>query len=73
MHAHPARTKRSRSESGWRLTAHQSKGREWNTVAVRLSPADAAALAHGLDPARSDHRALYVALTRARLNTLALT
>ncbi|MFF3143535.1 hypothetical protein ACFVRU_17825, partial [Streptomyces sp. NPDC057927] len=55
------------------LTAHQSKGREWNTVAVRLSPADAAALAHGLDPARSDHRALYVALTRARLNTLALT
>ena len=55
------------------LTAHQSKGREWNTVAVRLSPADAAALAHGLDPARSDHRALYVALTRARLNTIALT
>ncbi|MFJ6392784.1 UvrD-helicase domain-containing protein [Streptomyces sp. NPDC091972] len=54
------------------LTAHQSKGREWNTVAVRLSPADVAALAHGLDPARADHRALYVALTRARLNTTAL-
>lgn len=55
------------------LTCHQSKGREWNTVAVMLSPADASALAHGLDPARADHRALYVALTRARLNTLALT
>ncbi|MGW6904823.1 UvrD-helicase domain-containing protein [Streptomyces sp. NPDC054940] len=55
------------------LTCHQSKGREWNTVAVKLSPADASALAHGLDPARANHRALYVALTRARLNTLALT
>ncbi|MCX5203201.1 UvrD-helicase domain-containing protein [Streptomyces sp. NBC_00237] len=55
------------------LTCHQSKGREWNTVAVILSPTDASALAHGLDPAREDHRALYVALTRARLNTLAVT
>jgi DNA helicase-2/ATP-dependent DNA helicase PcrA len=55
------------------LTCHQSKGREWNTVAVVLSPADASALRHGLDPARANHRALCVAFTRARLNTLALT
>ncbi|MFE4827726.1 UvrD-helicase domain-containing protein [Streptomyces sp. NPDC056672] len=54
------------------LTFHQSKGREWNTVAIRLSCADASALALGLDPSQADHRALYVALTRARLNTLAL-
>ncbi|MER5183241.1 hypothetical protein ABT009_33655 [Streptomyces sp. NPDC002896] len=54
------------------LTCHQSKGREWNTVGIRLSGADASALALGLDPAQADHRALYVALTRARLDTLAL-
>ncbi|MGW7021466.1 ATP-binding domain-containing protein [Streptomyces decoyicus] len=54
------------------LTCHQSKGREWNTVAIRLSGADASALALGLDPSQADHRALYVALTRARLDTLAL-
>ncbi|MER5687455.1 ATP-binding domain-containing protein [Streptomyces sp. NPDC002205] len=55
------------------LTCHQSKGREWNTVAIRLSGADTSALALGLDPAQAGHRALYVTLTRARLNTLALT
>ncbi|MEU2779047.1 UvrD-helicase domain-containing protein [Streptomyces sp. NPDC007162] len=54
------------------LTCHQSKGREWNTVAIKLSTADISALALGLDPTEADHRALYVALTRARLNTLAL-
>lgn len=55
------------------LTCHQSKGREWNTVAIRLSEAEASALTLGLDPTQADHRALYVALTRARLDTLALT
>ncbi|WP_424921856.1 UvrD-helicase domain-containing protein [Streptomyces sp. wa1] len=55
------------------LTCHQSKGREWNKVAIKLSEADASALALGLDPAQADHRALYVALTRARFGTLALT
>ncbi|WP_274563745.1 ATP-binding domain-containing protein [Streptomyces spiramyceticus] len=54
------------------LTCHQSKGREWNTVAIKLSSADISALGLGLDPTEADHRALYVALTRARLNTLAL-
>lgn len=53
-------------------TCHQSKGREWNTVAIKLSGADSSALALGLDPSQADHRALYVALTRARLDTLAL-
>ncbi|WP_406841886.1 UvrD-helicase domain-containing protein (plasmid) [Streptomyces sp. AHU1] len=55
------------------LTCHQSKGREWNTVAIKLNTADTSALARGLDPTEADHRSLYVALTRARLNTLALT
>ncbi|MFF9778785.1 UvrD-helicase domain-containing protein [Streptomyces sp. NPDC013978] len=55
------------------LTYHQSKGREWNTVGIKLSPAEVSALANGLDPANEDHRALYVGLTRARLSTLALT
>ncbi|MFD1277968.1 ATP-binding domain-containing protein [Streptomyces kaempferi] len=55
------------------LTCHQSKGREWDTVAIKLSTADTSALARGLDPTEADHRSLYVALTRARLNTLALT
>nr|AHX39381.1 hypothetical protein wt6.4c [Streptomyces sp. WT6] len=54
------------------LTCHQSKGREWDTVCVALSPSDASALRYGLDSDRANHRALYVALTRARLNTLAL-
>ncbi|MET8471244.1 UvrD-helicase domain-containing protein [Streptomyces sp. NPDC006422] len=54
------------------LTCHQSKGREWDTVCVALSPSDASALRFGLDSDRANHRALYVALTRARLNTLAL-
>ncbi|MDF9811841.1 UvrD-helicase domain-containing protein [Streptomyces sp. SPB162] len=55
------------------LTCHQSKGREWNTVAIKLSSSDASALKLGLDPTQADHRALYVALTRARLGTVALT
>ncbi|MGQ4431305.1 MULTISPECIES: UvrD-helicase domain-containing protein [unclassified Streptomyces] len=55
------------------LTCHQSKGREWDTVGVALSPSDVSTLRRGLDPALANHRALYVALTRARLNTVALT
>lgn len=48
------------------LTCHQAKGREWDRVGVRLEESDAAALRKGLDPGDEDHRALYVALTRAR-------
>ncbi|MFB6838920.1 ATP-binding domain-containing protein [Streptomyces sp. NPDC056361] len=48
------------------LTCHQSKGREWNKVGVRLELSDAAALRKGLDSDDEAHRALYVALTRAR-------
>ncbi|MBD3575992.1 UvrD-helicase domain-containing protein [Streptomyces sp. KD18] len=48
------------------LTCHQAKGREWDRVGVRLEESDAAALRKGLDPGDEAHRALYVALTRAR-------
>ncbi|MFG3344165.1 UvrD-helicase domain-containing protein [Streptomyces sp. NPDC048018] len=48
------------------LTCHQAKGREWDRVGVRLEESDVAALRKGLDPGDEAHRALYVALTRAR-------
>ncbi|MEV7478171.1 MULTISPECIES: UvrD-helicase domain-containing protein [Streptomyces] len=48
------------------LTCHQAKGREWDRVGVRLEETDVAALRKGLDPSDETHRALYVALTRAR-------
>ncbi|ALO12643.1 ATP-dependent DNA helicase Rep [Streptomyces venezuelae] len=48
------------------LTCHQAKGREWDKVGVRLEHSDAAALRKGLDSEDEAHRALYVALTRAR-------
>ncbi|MGW3340049.1 ATP-dependent helicase [Streptomyces sp. NPDC001009] len=48
------------------LTCHQAKGREWDKVGVRLEESDATALSQGLDPDDEAHRALYVALTRAR-------
>lgn len=48
------------------LTIHQSKGREWDHVGVRLSDREANRLAAGLDAAAEGDRALYVALTRAR-------
>ncbi|MCI3928904.1 UvrD-helicase domain-containing protein [Streptomyces sp. AN091965] len=54
------------------LTYHQAKGREWNTVGIKLSPAEASALANGLKSDDENHRGLYVGLTRARLDALAL-
>ncbi|WP_170214943.1 UvrD-helicase domain-containing protein [Streptomyces otsuchiensis] len=54
------------------MTCHQAKGREWNRVGVKLLDEDIAALRGGLDPADEEHRALYVALTRARLQTVAV-
>ncbi|MFD3380975.1 MULTISPECIES: UvrD-helicase domain-containing protein [unclassified Streptomyces] len=51
------------------LTAHQAKGREWNHVGVLLTNSEREALAAGLVQDREDHRALYVALTRAKQAT----
>ena len=48
------------------LTVHQAKGEEWDRVAVVLSDADIAALSAGLNQQKSEHRRLYVSLTRAR-------
>ncbi|WP_092555697.1 ATP-binding domain-containing protein [Actinoplanes derwentensis] len=47
------------------LTVHQAKGREWDAVGVRLTDTEQAALQIGLDPLNSNHRIIYVALTRA--------
>ncbi|MFF4088900.1 UvrD-helicase domain-containing protein [Streptomyces nigra] len=54
------------------LTAHQAKGREWDHVGVRLTPAEQGTLSQGLDSNNEDHRKLYVALTRARRTTVSL-
>lgn len=54
------------------LTCHQAKGREWDRVGMRLEESDAAVLRKGLDPADEAHRSLYVALTRARVHSLAV-
>ncbi|MGQ4353106.1 UvrD-helicase domain-containing protein [Streptomyces drozdowiczii] len=54
------------------LTCHQAKGREWDHVGVRLEPTDVQALRQGLAHTNEDHRMLYVALTRARRQTLAV-
>ncbi|MYS23592.1 DNA helicase-2 / ATP-dependent DNA helicase PcrA [Streptomyces sp. DvalAA-14] len=54
------------------LTTHQAKGREWDSVAVRLEASDTRALYSGLDRDNEDHRKLYVALTRARCRSLAV-
>ncbi|MET8505325.1 UvrD-helicase domain-containing protein [Streptomyces sp. NPDC004787] len=54
------------------LTCHQAKGKEWDRVGVRLEESDAAVLRKGLDPADEAHRSLYVALTRARVRSLAV-
>lgn len=54
------------------LTCHQAKGREWDRVGVRLEESDVAVLRKGLDPADEAHRSLYVALTRARVRSLAV-
>jgi DNA helicase-2/ATP-dependent DNA helicase PcrA len=79
--AHGAYTKRldalrGRLARGKRLipgmTIHQAKGREWDSVGVRLSEQQRAALADGLQPERETHRQLYVACTRARYRTRAV-
>lgn len=54
------------------LTIHQAKGREWNTVAVRLTDREHTTLAAGLDGTNEEHRKLYVALTRGRDRTIAI-
>lgn len=54
------------------MTVHQAKGREWDHVGVRLTPTEADHLSTGLDPDVETHRALYVALTRARHGVMAL-
>ncbi|WP_414496268.1 ATP-binding domain-containing protein [Streptomyces sp. CRN 30] len=54
------------------LTCHQAKGREWDRVGVRLEESDAAVLRKGLDSTDEAHRSLYVALTRARVRSLAV-
>jgi DNA helicase-2/ATP-dependent DNA helicase PcrA len=54
------------------MTIHQAKGKEWDNVGVRLSSTEVVHLAAGLDPEVETHRALYVALTRARLGVTAL-
>jgi DNA helicase-2/ATP-dependent DNA helicase PcrA len=48
------------------MTIHQAKGREWEHVGVQLTSAEVAVLSAGLDQSMENHRALYVALTRAR-------
>ncbi|MGK9462525.1 UvrD-helicase domain-containing protein [Streptomyces sp. G6] len=54
------------------LTCHQAKGREWDHVGVRLEETDVQALRRGLNHTNEDHRMLYVALTRARRQTVAV-
>ncbi|GAA2811798.1 UvrD-helicase domain-containing protein [Kribbella solani] len=51
------------------LTTHQAKGREWDTVGIRLSPDEQRRLANGLSVERDTDRQLYVACTRACLRT----
>ncbi|MFB7559214.1 3'-5' exonuclease [Streptomyces brevispora] len=51
------------------LTAHQAKGREWETVGVHLTGAERESLRGGLSSDSEDHRKLYVALTRAKRMT----
>lgn len=52
------------------LSVHQAKGREYDRVGLKLKPADVTRLAGGLDPDNADHRVLYVAVTRARQETV---
>ena len=54
------------------LTCHQAKGREWDHVGVRLEATDVQGLRQGLTHTNEDHRMLYVALTRARRQTVAV-
>jgi DNA helicase-2/ATP-dependent DNA helicase PcrA len=54
------------------MTIHQAKGREWGSVACRLTETEAAHLADGLMRTNEKHRQLYVACTRARDQTFRL-
>jgi DNA helicase-2/ATP-dependent DNA helicase PcrA len=47
------------------LTIHQAKGREWNTVGVKLEASELQALERGLQRNDENHRCTYVALTRS--------
>ena len=55
------------------LTAHQAKGREWDAVGVLLTDPERESLRRCLTSAKEDHRKLYVALTRARRMTTAIS
>jgi DNA helicase-2/ATP-dependent DNA helicase PcrA len=54
------------------MTVHQAKGREWPVVGVALTDAETARLAAGLCQDSDDDRRLYVALTRARRDVVAI-
>jgi len=54
------------------LTVHQAKGREWDRVGVHLTPEEVDVLKGGLSKTDESHRPLYVALTRARMSTVAV-
>lgn len=54
------------------ITIHQAKGREWDTVAVRLTDGERDTLGGGLDGQNEEHRKLYVALTRGRDRTISI-
>ncbi|MET9878557.1 3'-5' exonuclease [Actinacidiphila glaucinigra] len=55
------------------LTAHQAKGREWDRVGVRLTPQERETVRQGLSSDSEDHRKLYVALTRGKQITTAVS
>lgn len=52
------------------LTVHQAKGREWNRVGLRLTEEQIGRLRRGLNRDVATDRLLYVAATRARLETV---
>lgn len=54
------------------LTIHQAKGREWDSVAIRLDNSEKRALGTGLRHGREADRKVYVACTRARRRTFAV-
>jgi DNA helicase-2/ATP-dependent DNA helicase PcrA len=55
------------------LTAHQAKGREWDAVGVCLTGPEHETLRQGLSSDSEEHRKLYVALTRAKRMTTAVS
>lgn len=80
--AHPAHTGRlaqisTRTRYSGRpvpgLTTHQAKGREWDVVGVCLGTPEQEALTAGLNVSAESHRQLYVACTRARRATMAIS